>query len=472
MIGRIQERNTLQAALGSPQSEFVAVYGRRRVGKTFLVNEVFGGQYAFQHSGVENIGTREQLEYFRQSIVRHFGVKCQRLRNWRSAFFELEGRLADAPTGKKIVFIDEIPWLDTPKSGFLPAFEHFWNGFASLRKDILLIICGSATSWVVKEILYNRGGLHNRVTKPMPIAPFTLSECEEYARWNNLAFDRAQIAECYMAFGGVAYYWSLLAPGLSAAQNFDRLFFAKQAPLKDEFRRLFASLFKSGKKHIEIVTALATRAKGLLREEILAKVTPPCGGEISRYLRELEECGFIRKSQSVGKARKGAVYQLIDNFVLFHFKFLGERKGSNERFWELSYNTPAMNNWRGLSFERLCFWHIPQIKKALGISGILADVYSWRGKSDAPESGDAQIDMLIDRKDRIVNVCEMKYSAGEYAMSEEENRKLRRRIELFKSATGTRKGIVPTLVCSFGVKRNANSAVFQAVVTLDDLFSA
>ncbi len=471
MIGRLKERKVLQEAFASPQSEFVAVFGRRRIGKTFLINETFGGRYAFQHAGAENVSTREQLDYFRLSLTRYFGSRCPKLDNWRTAFFELEERLAHAGEGKKIVFLDEIPWLDTSKSGFLPAFEHFWNGWASLRHDILLIVCGSATSWVVKEILRNRGGLHNRVTRPLPIAPFSLAECQEFALSNSLPFDRSQIAECYMAFGGVAYYWSLLSPSLSAAQNFDNLFFSKQAILKDEFSRLFASLFKHSQKYVEIVTILAARAQGMQRGEILSRMAEPCGGEISRYLLELEECGFIRRNPVLGKSRKGSIYQLIDNFTLFHFKFLKERKGTDEHFWEVSYNLPSINAWRGLSFERLCFWHIPQIKRALGISGILADVYSWRGKSSPPDSEEAQIDMLIDRGDRIINVCEMKYSTGEYSMDEEGSRKLQRRLEIFRMATGTTKGLMPTLVCNHGLKRNANSAAIQSVVTLSDLFA-
>ena len=224
MIGRVNEVKQLRNAFASEQSEFVALYGRRRVGKTFLVNETFGGRYAFQHSGVENVSLSEQLDYFRQSLSVYGAYRCPLLANWREAFFELRQMLEKAEVGKKVVFLDEVPWLDTAKSGFLPALEHFWNGWASLRKDILLIICGSATSWVVNKILNNRGGLHNRVTKPIPVAPFTLRECEEYAVWKNLPFDRRQIAECYMALGGVAYYWSLLLPEYSVAQNIDYLY--------------------------------------------------------------------------------------------------------------------------------------------------------------------------------------------------------------------------------------------------------
>ena len=469
MIGRIAETKELSEAFASDQSEFVAIYGRRRVGKTFLVNETFSGQYAFQHAGVENVSMREQLEYFRQSISLCGGGRCPSLANWRTAFFELRKLLMKLPEGKKVVFIDEVPWLDTPKSGFIPAFEHFWNGWASLRKDILLVICGSATSWIVNKILYSRGGLHNRVTRPIPVAPFTLKECEEYATWKRLPFDRRQIAESYMALGGVAYYWSLMSPELSAVQNMDRLFFNKGAKLSGEFHKLFASLFRHDGKYVEIVTLLSERRHGMTLEEI-KKRTSSDGGAASRRLRELEECGFIRRNPVLGAVKKDALYQLMDNFTLFHFKFLANNRQIQENFWQLSQDKPSVNAWRGLSFERLCFWHIPQIKRALGISGMLANVCSWRAKCDAKSAEDAQIDMLIDRDDRVINVCEMKFTSDKFTMTEAESRKLRQRIERFRAATGTRKGIMPTLICSAGLKRNAHSSIITQEVTLDDLF--
>ena len=470
MIGRTSEIKELTDAYASDQSEFVAIYGRRRIGKTFLVNETFGGQYAFQHSGAEKAKTDEQLDYFRQSLSRYGDFKCPRLPNWREAFFELEKLLMHSSAIKKVVFIDEVPWLDTPRSDFLSAFEHFWNGWASLRKDILLVVCGSATSWIIKEILYSRGGLHNRVTRPIHIAPFTLKECEEYAKWKNLAFDRMQIAECYMALGGVAYYWSLMQPNLSAAQNIDRLFFAKDPKLQDEFQRLFASLFRNDKKYIEIVTLLASRRHGMTLSEIKSRIGDQ-SGRVGQYIKELEACGFIRLNPAVASIKKDAIYQLIDNFTLFHFKFLKDKPRDSDGFWVQNYDTPPVIAWRGLSFERLCFWHIPQIKKALGISGIGANIYSWRAKTDSQDVEDAQIDMLIDRNDRTINICEMKYAPQEYAFTKEESDKLKRRVELFRQASKTRKGLMPTLVSTNGLKRNIHSGIIRAEVTLEDLFT-
>ena len=369
----------------------------------------------------------------------------------------------------QITLNDELPWFDTPRSGFLPAFEQFWNSWACLRKDILLVICGSATSWIVKKVLRSRGGLHNRVTRQMPIRPFTLAECAQYADYKRLGFDRRQVLECYMAFGGVAYYWSLLEEGKSAAQNFDTLFFGETAELRMEFENVFRSLFKNPTRHFAIINLFGESNRGMTREEVVEGLGEVSSGDVSSCLEELTDCGFLRRYNAFGAVKKGALYQLTDNYTLFHFKFLKNRVGSDGRFWSYSLNQPKVNTWRGLAFERVCLQHIDQIKAALGIAGILADVYAWRGSSKKGGPA-AQIDMVIDRGDRMINVCEMKYAPDDYSFSAGEKEKLLRRIELFRSATGTSKGILPTLVTTSGLKRNANAAMITNVVTLDDLF--
>ena len=470
MIGRENEIRELRRRFASEESEFVAIYGRRRIGKTFLVNEVFNGNFAFHHSGMEKADKRMQLESFREALRRQGLTRCKTLRTWIQAFSALSDLLESKGEGKKVVFLDELPWFDTPRSGFLPAFEQFWNSWACLRKDILLIICGSATSWIVKKVLRSRGGLHNRVTRQLPIRPFTLAECEQYADYKRLGFDRGQILECYMAFGGVAYYWSLLEEGKSAAQNFDSLFFGETAELRMEFENVFRSLFKNPTRHFAIINLFGERNSGLTREEVIKGLGEASSGDVSSCLEELTDCGFLRRYNAFGAAKKGALYQLIDNYTLFHFKFLKGRVGNDGRFWSYSLNQPKVNSWRGLAFERVCLQHIDQMKSALGISGILADVYSWRGFAKADDGHGAQIDMVIDRGDRMINVCEMKYAPGDYSFSSEEKERMLRRIELFRSATGTRKGILPTLVTTTGLKRNANAAMITNVVTLADLF--
>jgi len=470
MIGRIHEIEDLQRAYDSDQSEFVAVYGRRRVGKTFLINEHFHGRFAFHATGIESGSKREQLESFWESIKRQGLPKCRRPQSWIQAFAALEDLLAAQPEGKKVVFLDELPWFDSHKSGFLRAFESFWNGWCSLRKDILLVVCGSATTWIVKKILRSRGGLHNRVTRQMPLSPFTLAECEEYAAYKKLNFDRQQLLECYMAFGGVAYYWSLLRAGLSAAQNFDQLFFGASTEMRDEYAKIFAALFKSERRHLAVVRLLGSHKLGMTRDEIAGEVGTVSGGDLSTCLDELEHCGFIRKFSPVGKIKKGSVYQLIDNYILFYYEFLEHRTGNDERYWTHHYREPKLNSWRGRAFERVCFWHIPQIKAALGISGIAADVYSWRGK-DAESQRTIQIDMVIDRADNTVNLCEMKYANGDFELKEEEVRNLSRRVDGLSGAFAHRKAIQLVLVTTGGLKANKHAGYVQHVVTADRLFA-
>lgn len=470
MIGRKNEIEVLRRAMDSDQSEFVALYGRRRVGKTFLVTEVFNGKFSFHHAGIENATLRMSLDAFREALRHQGHPRCPRLMSWIAAFSELETLLEGLPDGRKVVFLDELPWFDTPKSGFLAAFEGFWNGWAAVRRDILLVVCGSATTWIVNEILDSRGGLHNRVTRQLPIAPFTLRECEEYAAYKGLGFDRRQIAECYMALGGVAYYWSLLREGLSAAQNFDLLFFGAADEMRKEYGRLFSSLFKRPTRHIAVVEALGRRKSGMTRTEIAALVPGGSGGETTKCIEELCECGFLRRYAVPFHARRDAIYQLIDPFTLFHFQFLRNRIGTDGHFWMLSQGTPSVNAWRGLAFERLCLWHLPQIRAALGISGVLTDAYSWRGRRAEDGDKPVQIDLLLDRRDGVVDLCEMKFTEEPYQLDSDEVARLAERAAQFRRQTGTRKAVCTVLVAASGVKRNKYSGNIQTVVTLDDLF--
>ena len=470
MIGRIKEIEALRRALDSDQSEFVALYGRRRVGKTFLVTEVFNGKFAFHHAGIENATLKMSLSSFREALRHQGHPRCPRLSTWIEAFSELETLLENMPAGRKVVFLDELPWFDTPKSGFLAAFEGFWNGWASVRRDILLIVCGSATTWIVNEVLGSRGGLHNRVTRQLPIMPFTLRECEEYAAYKGLAFNRRQIAECYMAIGGVAYYWSLLREGLSAAQNFDLLFFGMADEMRKEYGRLFSSLFKRPTRHLAVIEALGRRRSGMTRTEIAAHVPGGSGGETTKCIEELCECGFLRRFSMPSHVKRDAIYQLIDPFVLFHFQFLQHRVGTDGHFWTLSQGTSAVNAWRGLAFERLCLWHLPQIRAALGISGVLTDAYSWRGRKTENGGKPVQIDLLLDRRDGIVDLCEMKFTEEPYELNSAEVARLAERVGQFRKQTGTRKAVCTVLVAAAGLKRNKHSGLIQNVVTLDDLF--
>ena len=471
MIGRKKEIGLLLKAAESGQSEFVAVYGRRRVGKTFLVRETFNSRFVFQHAGVANSGTRIQLERFRQSLIESGHRTCPVLRTWFQAFDELKAVVNSSVAVKKVLFIDEMPWMDKPNANFIPALENFWNAWASARKDILLIICGSATSWMLNKVIHSRGGLHNRVTVRIPLRPFCLSECEELAKSMGLETTRYQLTQYYMALGGVPYYWNHLQAGLSVAQNMDALFFAGEDRLEGEFRELFASLFTKDAPYVRIVESLCARRLGLTRDEIASWAHLSNSGTLTKYLSELEQCGFVRRYRMEGKRVRDSIYQLVDNLTLFHFRFVRENRDDDRRFWSNSADSPVLRAWQGLSFELVCLEHVEQMKQALQIGGVHSRNYAWqcRHPQDDTEKG-AQIDLLIDRDDGIVNLCEMKFAGKEYVLTSADDEAMRSKKAAFKRETRTRKAVHVTYVTTFGLSPNCYAGEVQSEVTLDDLF--
>ena len=478
-IGREKEQQLLNEYISSDQSEFIAVYGRRRVGKTFLIQHVIGNDYAFYVAGMNNVSMRMQLKNFMQGIRKKKGCMPP-AESWLDAFIALEDYLESLPDGRKIVFIDEMPWMDTPRSNFISGLEHFWNSWASWRNDIKLIVCGSATSWILNNLIKNRGGLHNRVTHKIPLKPFTLKECQEYFAARQFRLSTRQIAECYMVLGGVPFYLSKLSKAEGIAQNIDRLLFAEDGELHDEFSSLYNSLYKNAARHIKIVTAIATKGKGLTRQELIEKTSLSDNGNFSQMLEELESCGFIRSyvpfvSETARKRRTGVagnknsdtLYQLIDPFTLFHFQVMRRADSSDANYWSNNQNPHVFSTWSGLAFEMLCLNHFEQIKVALGISGITTNVFSWFGKGD---NRSAQIDMLIDRADNAINLCEMKFYSKAYPMSVKDEEDIERKVSTFLEATKTDKTIIVTMITDKGLERNEHSECIQKVVTLDQLF--
>lgn len=476
LIGRRTELKALREYINSDKSEFIAVYGRRRVGKTFLIRKAAEDNFAFFVTGAYKASKSEQLINFAIALQKYSGSDQLIIqKNWILAFYELSRYLETLPEGKKIIFIDELPWMDTAKSGFISALENFWNSWAVLRNDIKLITCGSATSWMINNLIRNRGGLHNRLTHHLVLEPFSLGECEEYFKTFGFSYARKQIAECYMAMGGIPYYISMMDKSKSLAQNIDYLFFSKNAPLKEEFNDLYSALFKNASPHIAVVTALSTKGKGLTRQEILDVTGLTDNGAFSTVLDELEICGFIRLYQPFGKVRLGdekrqksnTIYQLVDFYTLFYFNFIKNNRYQDEHFWTSSLNSPTHSAWSGLSFEMLCLIHLKQIKQTLGISGVQTLACSWR--STGTKKG-AQIDLLIDRKDETVNICEMKYAKEQFEINKEYEEKLSNKINAFSEETGTKKSLMLTMITTYGVKQNTYSDIVQSEIVLDDLF--
>ena len=475
MIGREREQKELLRRYRGNQAEFIAVYGRRRVGKTFLIDETFREKITFRHAGLSPVeGNRSgqmkaQLEQFYYSLLKHGMKKSHLPQSWLEAFFMLEMFLQERDDGsRQVVFLDELPWLDTPRSGFITALEGFWNNWCCSRHNLMLIVCGSASSWILDKLINNHGGLYGRITHEIRLAPLTLRECEALTRENGISFSRYDLTQAYMILGGIPYYFGYFEPGLSLAQNIDRLFFEKQAKLKDEFHRLFTSVFESPEYMEKLVNVLSGRSRGYTRKEIIETDGFSEGTRLTDALRALIAGDFVIRYVPFGFSGREIHYKLSDPFCVFWLHFLAASKTNSANFWQSLQQSPRGNAWNGLAFEQVCFQHVEQIKKKLGISGIRTNESSWILRNE--KTGGAQIDLLLDRSDNVINACEIKYTATDFRVTQDDYRLLLHRDALLRESVPRRKTIQNILITTFGLADNEYSGIFSDVVTLDDLF--
>jgi len=468
IIGRSDEQERLCDCFESKKSEFIALYGRRRVGKTFLVRELLGHEFIFYASGLLNEGTEEQILNFNKEIIAYGGNTLTPATNWSEAFANLNSLINFSDKEeKKVIFIDEIPWMNTPKSGFLTALDHFWNRYASMRKDVMLIICGSAASWIIDNIVNNTGGLHNRLTCEIYLQPFNLNECEEFFLEKGINIPRYQVAEAYMIFGGIPFYLDYFKAKLSLAQNVDAIFFGENAPLRNEFSNLFKSLFRNADNHLKVIEALGKKNAGKTRDEIIKATGISEGGGLTKVLTDLVISGFAREYVDYGKKTRDRLYQLIDPFSLFCLRFDKQQLKQSTDFWLRFCTMSTHATWAGYAFEILCLLHIPQIRHSLGISGVLTEIYSWKSKKYVPG---AQIDLVIDRGDNVINLCEIKYSSTEYIINKEYDKNLQNKRMAFLAETKTKKAAHITMITTYGLHKNQYQAGVPFEVTLDELF--
>lgn len=470
IIGRKRELGILRSCLGTQKPEFVVVYGRRRIGKTFLVKEFFNNRFSFYATGVFGLAMKEQLRIFNEELIEQGHIGKRAPSDWFEAFSMLKALLSsenvmrDPVSGKRIVFLDELPWMDGPKSNFKSALDFFWNSWGSTQKDLVLIVCGSATSWIIGNILGSKGGFYNRTTRQIHLNPFSLAECEELYRSNGTELTRQQMIESYMVFGGVPYYLDLFDRRLSLAQNIEELCFKEYGQLHNEFEYLFRSLFKKPDNHMCVIKALSKTRKGLTRSELVEETGIGTGERLSKVLLELEQCDFLRGYRQYEK-KNGTLYQITDPFTLFCMKFIKDRKISS---WLSFLGSPGYYAWSGVSFETVCLLHVNQIKHFLGIPGVDSVEYSWRSRESSPG---AQIDLVIDRKDNVVNICEIKYSQEEYVIDGQYMENLKNKMAAFRKETGCRKAVHLTMVTLNGLKQNQFSWDVVNQITGEDLFA-
>ena len=470
VIGRIEEQKVLDLCLKSNKAEFVVLYGRRRIGKTYLIKEYFKDNFTFYASGVNNSSKKLQLKNFTTALKEYGFISNEKINDWFDAFSALKTYLKqdliyrEQSSNKRIVFLDELPWMDTKKSEFKAALDLFWNTYGSTCNDLVLIVCGSATSWIINNMVKDNGGFYNRITRKIHLLPFTLKECLEFSNYLRLNYTKQNIIECYMVFGGVPYYWSLLDPNLSLAQNIDLLCFKEDGQLYDEYQAVFKSLFSENGKHRDIIEALMKKEYGLTRKELSQNKQIGDGKSLTQALEELSECGFIRAYDNYRTLKNNKFYQIIDPFILFAKSFLINKKFESY----LSYiNTPSYYSWCGHAFEMVCLNNIKTIKKALGISDVISKEYSWRSKENTPL---VQIDLLIHRKDSVINVCEMKYSISNYTITKEYRNNLLNKIQTFYNELLPKEQLKLTFITFNPLNDNEYSDIVMSKIDSNDLF--
>ena len=472
IIGRETECKRLDKCMQAKTAQLVVVYGRRRIGKTYLVNHYFKDNIVFKVTGAYGQSKEIQLRNFSDELNRRSKKKRAIPKDWFEAFNNLREYIEELSSKKKLVFfIDEMPWLDNHKSKFLAAFEYFWNDYGTSKNNLIFVICGSATSWMVDNIANNKGGLFNRQTCRIYLEPFTLKQTKEFLLDQGISWSDYDIAECYMIMGGIPYYLSLLDASLSYVLNIDNLFFRKKAELWDEFDHLYQTLFKNSDKYIQIMKCLSEKRSGYTRKEISEKCEIEANGKLTKILDDLVNSGFVKASSFYGKKKKETLYESADYYTNFYFRFLKDNHGKDEHYWSKAIDNPSRKSWAGFTFEQLCKDHIEQIKTKLGISGVLTEEYIWYTKTNE-ELGmcGAQIDLLIERRDRIINLCEIKFSTREFVIDKDYDLKLRNKMEAFRLATKTNYGLQLTMITTYGVKENKYSSIVGSQVTLADLF--
>lgn len=472
LIARDREIEELKTSLESDESEFVIVYGRRRVGKTFLIEEFFNRTYDFKFVGGHNMPISSQLNNFRKALKKYSGEMPPEFSDWSEAFDALEEWIESIDEDrKKIIFFDEMPWIDHPDSDFVQSLEYFWNSWAAGRDDILFLATGSSTSWMIDNLLENQGGLYNRITTPIYLSPFNLRETEMYLRKKRVPWNRYQILQCYMITGGVPYYLKLFNAKLSVAQNIDNLCYQPKGKLRMEFDELYPALFADSELYLQIAHLLYEHQEGLTRTEIFDQISAE-GSKLTQALKNLERSDFIARRSQFGNKKKDAVYRLVDYYSIFYFNFIENDHTLNPNWWINNMNSPEVLGWMGRTFELICLQHHQQIKQALGISGISTEVSTWRQKGNRKEGiRGAQIDMVIERADPMIHLCEMKFSIDKFTLTPQYEEHLRNRMRLFQEATGTKKTPLLTFVTTYGLSNPTAYSTIHSDLTMDSLFN-
>lgn len=459
MIGRAEQTKMMKNALRLKKSSFIAITGRRRVGKTYIVRELFADNFCLTVTGIQNATMQTQINNFVQKITEYSGSSpfVGTIKNWQEVFILLKTYLKSLPKNKKqVIFIDELPWISNPKSGFIQLLAHLWNDYLSHEKHFVLVVCGSATSWITQKIINDKGGFHNRVNIPIHLQPFTLAETKLFLKSKNISFTDSGIAEIYMTFGGLPYYLEQINKGESPMKAIERLCFEETGILKYEYNNLYKALFENWENHEAIVAALALHQKGLTRDAIIQKTKIAAGGNFTRTINDLVVTGFVVEYTPFGKKKRGSIYKLVDEFSVFYHRFMKGNEKKEASLWQTIAASQKYKIWKGLAFESLCLKHINEIKKALGIQNVYTETSSF-SRIGAVENNGFQIDLIIDRKDATINLCECKFYESNFEISKKYAQEIKMRKAGFIEFSKTKKMVLNTFIANETIVENEHS---------------
>lgn len=471
MIGRTAEKKLINELLQSPRSEFLAVTGRRRVGKTFLIDTLLQNHYCFNLTGIQDGDMRKQLINFAVKLTEYAESPTLNVpTNWQFAFFELKRYLQTLPKDRKqVIFIDELPWVYTPRSGFIQLLAHFWNDYLSKEPHFLLVICGSATSWITKKVINDPGGLHNRITENIHLHPFSIRETNQFLQAKGLHLNTTELTRIYMSLGGIPFYLEKLRKGESFSVAIERLCFSPNGSLRNEYNNLFKALFSNAEIHQKIVATLARFPYGIDRKKLATANPDISTGSLQRCLEELLLSDFVVEITPFNKKKRGSRYRLVDEYSLFYHQFIESVRTYTAGMWQQLAASQSYKIWAGYAFETFCLRHVDVIKEVLGIRAVYTEVSSLFIAGDQQRTG-LQIDLILDRKDATINLCEIKFHASEYKIDKREYQKLLRKRADFIQFTKTKKQVFLTFITNHGVYKNAYATeLVAAEITLADL---
>ena len=472
IAGRDKEVKILNKLLKASTSRFLGITGRRRIGKTFLIDSAYRTKMVFSMTGIKDGSMEQQLIHFTDKLNEYSKSTNFHLpANWQEALLMLKQYLQKKKTQKKqVIFIDELPWITTPRSGFLQQLAHLWNDYLSKEKKYVLVVCGSSTSWITNKVYNDTGGLHNRVTDKINLQPFSLAETKQFLKDKGIKLTPNAIAEIYMVCGGVPFYLDQIKKGDSPMTATGRLCFTKDGLLYTEYENLFKAIYENPNDHESIIKTLARHKQGLSRKELIAKSKVDAGGPFTRAIKDLILSGYVEEQLPFGKKKRGTIYRLLDEYCTFYHRFISHQKKLSKGIWQQLSNKQTYKVWRGYAFENLCLRHIRNIKNALGIPAVYTETYSYKQNSTTTTDG-FQIDIIIDRADNIIHLCECKFHTSNFAINKSYAATLRKRKAQFQSRTKTKKTVYTTIITNYPLEENMYSKdVADMQVVLDSLF--